>query len=69
MITIKAIDDNNAEMNIAKGTKHTTMLLGIEMLVETLMQESSADLTIDDLLNDIKYMYLRDNGDVKSEDN
>ena len=63
MITIKTIDDNNAEINISKGTKHTTILLGIEMLIEALMEQSSANLTIDDLLDDLKRIYIKDNGD------
>ena len=62
MITIKTIDDNNAELLVDKGAKHTTILLGIEMLVEILMKESSANFTIDMLLRDIKNIYLRDNG-------
>ncbi len=61
MITIKTIDKNNAELNIAKGTPHTTMLLGIEMLIETLINDSSANLNIDDLLADLKQIYERDN--------
>lgn len=62
MITIKMIDDNNAEINIPKGTKHTTILLGIEMLIEAVMEQSIINLTIDDLLDDLKWIYLRDNG-------
>ena len=62
MITIKTIDSNNAEIEIKKGTPNMTMLLGIEMLIETLLKNSSADLTIDILLNDLRYIYLRDNG-------
>lgn len=62
MITIKTIDDNNAEINIPKGTKNTTILLGIEMLIEALLEQSSVNLTIDDLLDDLKRIYLRDNG-------
>ena len=61
MITIKTIDKNNAELNIAKGTPHTTMLLGIEMLIETLIKDSNANLNIDDLLADLKQIYERDN--------
>lgn len=61
MITIKTIDKNNAELNVAKGTPHTTMLLGIEMLIETLINDSSANLNIDDLLADLKHIYERDN--------
>lgn len=61
MITIKTLENNNAELKIEKGTPHTTMLLGIEMLVEALMNESSLKLSIDDLLSDIKRIYERDN--------
>ena len=61
MITIKTIDKNNAELNIAKGTPHTTMLLGIEMLIETLIKDSNANLKIDDLLADLRQIYERDN--------
>lgn len=68
MITIKTIKDDSIEskhgsasMNIKKGTLHTTMLLGIEMLVEALLSESSANITIDYLLQEIKRIYERDN--------
>ena len=61
MITIETIDENNAKLIVDKGTPHTTMLLGIEMLIETLLQESSLDLNIDYLLEDLKKIYERDN--------
>ena len=61
MITIKTIDKNNAELNIAKGTPHTTMLVGIEMLIEALIKDSNANLKIDDLLADLRQIYERDN--------
>lgn len=32
------------------------------MLIEALLEQSSANLTIDDLLDDLKRIYLRDNG-------
>lgn len=60
MITIKTIDSNNAELHIEKGTPHTTMLLGIEMLIEALLKEVPNE-TIDDLLDDLKRIYIRDN--------
>ena len=62
MITIKTIDKNKAELIIAPKTSHITMLLGIEMLIEELIKESSANLNIEDLLSDLKRIYLRDNG-------
>lgn len=67
MITIKTIDKNNAELNVAKGTPHTTMLLGIEMLIETLIKDSSGNLNIDDVLEDLKYSYERDNNKEKQK--
>ncbi len=61
MITIKTIEKNNAEIKVKKGTPHTTMLLGIEMLIEALM-EQCPNLTIDTLLEELKRIYERDNG-------
>lgn len=61
MITIKDIGNERAEIQIDKGTSHTVMLLGIEMLIEILIDDSSANLNIDDLLNDLKRIYKRDN--------
>lgn len=66
MITIKTVDNDNAELVVAKGTPHKTMLLGIEMLIETLIEDSSANLNVDDVLSDLKRIYLRDN-EVKNE--
>lgn len=59
MITIKEIDKNNAEIKIDKSTSHITMLLGIEMLIEALIE--SSNINIDYLLSDLKRIYLRDN--------
>lgn len=64
MITIKTIPEDKygrAEINIAKGTPRTTILLGIEMLIEVLLNEVPTQ-NIDDLLADIKRIYIRDNG-------
>jgi len=59
MITIKTIDKDNAELKIDKGTPGTTMLLGLEMLVEAIIDETKMD--IDDVLSDVKRIYERDN--------
>lgn len=59
MITIKTIDENNAEMHMDKGTSYITVLLGIEMLIESLLNETNGN--IDDLLSDLKRIYIRDN--------
>ena len=65
MITIRTIKGENeygsADITIAKGTPHTTMLLGIEMLIEALINDSSAVLTIDYVLEELKRIYERDN--------
>lgn len=62
MITIKTMKNNNASLKIRQGTPYTTMLLGIEMLIETLLQ-AKPNNSIDDLLTDLKRIYERDNGD------
>lgn len=60
MITIKTIDNNNAELTIKKGTPHITYLLGIEMLIESLLKQVPS-MSIDDILSDLKRIYERDN--------
>lgn len=61
MIIIKTENDNEASINVKKGTPHITMLLGIEMLIEVLLKEVPTQ-SIDDLLEDLKRIYIRDNG-------
>jgi hypothetical protein len=71
MITIKTIKEDKhgrAEMTIAKGTPYTTMLLGCEMLIESLMKENTCK-NIDDLLSDLKRIYIRDNGGTNEKEN
>ena len=67
MITIKTTKGENeyggAEIHIAKGTPHKTILLGIEMLIEALIEDSSAKLDIDTLLADLRRIYIRDKGE------
>ena len=60
MIIIKPIDDNTAELHIEKGTPHFTYLLGIDMLIELILQQVPT-MTIDDVLTDLKRIYERDN--------
>lgn len=71
MIQIKTIKGENeygsAELYVEKGTPHVTFLLGIEMLIEALINESSADLTIDRILEDVKRIYLRDNSKIDTK--
>lgn len=74
MITIKTVEGNgngygSATLHIAKGTPYTTMILGAEMLVEDLLKENP-NFTIDNVLEDIKRIYIRDNeikGDEENE--
>jgi len=62
MITIKSLENEQAEITIEKGTDSITIFLGIQMLIEALIEQRT-DLTIDLLLNDLKTIYLRDSGD------
>jgi hypothetical protein len=65
MITIKTLDNNKAELRIDKGTPNTTILLGVEMLVEYIVNSNDL-MDIDFVLNELKRIYLRDN-EVKDE--
>ena len=60
MITIKELDNNTAELHIEKGTPHFAYLLGIEMLIESILQQFPT-ITIDYILHDLKRIYERDN--------
>lgn len=60
MITIKTVDNNKAELTIEKGTPNTTILLGVEMLVEHIVNSNDL-MDIDFVLNELKRIYLRDN--------
>lgn len=64
MITIKTNKENKyggAEVKIAKGTPYTTILLGVEMLIECLVKEHTPNNDINWVLDDIKRIYERDN--------
>lgn len=60
MITIKTKNNNKAELHIKKGTPHITCLLGVEMLIEQIL-EQNPEMNIDDILSDLKRIYIRDN--------
>ena len=62
MIRIKTdrrYKNGRTNVKIAQGTPHATILLGIEMLIEALLEEVP-EQSIDDLLADIKSIYIRD---------
>ena len=60
MIIIQTENENRASLDIKAGTPYITMLLGIEMLIEALLKEVPTQ-NIDDLLWDLKRIYIRDN--------
>lgn len=66
MIEIKKTEDCDAVMTIKEGTPCKTILLGIEMLIETLL-EILPTMTVDDILDDVKRIYLRDNVSNRKE--
>lgn len=60
MITIKTIDNDEAELHIEKGTPIITILLGVEMLIEHIVNSNDL-MDIDFVLERLKRIYLRDN--------
>lgn len=59
MIRIKTLKENEAELHVKEGTPYITYLLGIEMLIESLLNQNPT-ITIDDLLDILKKMYIGD---------
>lgn len=59
IVTHEQMEQMSYKIKIDKSTSHITMLLGIEMLIEALIE--SSNINIDYLLADLKRIYLRDN--------
>lgn len=66
MKTIKIIqnDDGGVILKAPKGVSFSTFIVGIEMLIETLMDDDSFHGDIDDILDDIRRIYVRDNTNI-----
>lgn len=60
MIEIKEEQDGKVSIRADKGTKWNTFIVGIELMIETLLDNSKAHTTIDDILADVKRIYERD---------
>lgn len=59
MIKIHTNKDDTVQINISKGTPHQEFILGLEMLIEVIIEETG--MSIDDVLSDVKQIYERDN--------
>ena len=58
MIKIHTVEENKVEMKIEPHTPHQELILGLEMLIEAIVNETK--LSIDDVLEDVKRIYERD---------
>lgn len=67
MIEIKETPNGETSMNCTKGTKWTTFINGAEMLVEVIMENAKDDVKIDNILEDIKQIYLHNINKDKNE--
>jgi hypothetical protein len=59
MITIKDTGNIGAVIHVDKGTDYHVLLLGAVMLIEVLVKERGNKF--EDVMDDIKYIYERDN--------
>lgn len=59
MITIRKLENDQVELTIEENTPYKVFLVGLEMLLEALIKETN--MSVDDILSDIKRIYLRDN--------
>ena len=60
MIEIKEEQNGQVSLRATKGVKWNTFIVAIEMLIETILENSNIEASIDDVLNDIKRIYERD---------
>jgi len=56
-------EDNNVSLKADKGIKWSTFITAIEILIEVLKENT--DVSIETILEDIRRIYLRDNGGIK----
>lgn len=58
-ITIEEKENGEVSLKASKGIKWSTFITGIEMLIECI--KDAVPINIDDILEDIKRIYERDN--------
>ena len=59
-IIIEEHEDGTISLSGKPGIKWSTFITGIEMLIECIKDNKEVPIEIDDILNDIKRIYLRD---------
>lgn len=59
-IIIEEQENGSVILRANKGIKWATFITGIEMLIETIEENAETNYNIDDILEDLKRIYLRD---------
>lgn len=60
-IIIKEKENGEVSLKASKGIKWSTFITGIEMLIEVIKENTKVPIDIDNILEDIKRIYERDN--------
>ena len=55
-------EDNNVSLKADKGIKWSTFITAIEILIDLIKENT--DVSIETILEDIRRIYLRDNGGI-----
>lgn len=63
-IIIEEQENGQVTLKAVKGVKWTTFITGIEMLLESILEESETNYGIDDILDDVKRIYERDKNEL-----
>lgn len=58
-IIIEEHEDKSVTLNAKIGVRWSTFVTAIEMLIECIQENAQISIDIDDILNDIKRIYLR----------
>ncbi len=59
-IIIEEHEDGTISLNAKSGIKWSTFITGIEMLIECIKENAQISIDINDILDDVKRIYLRD---------
>lgn len=60
-IIIEEKENGEISLKASEGVKWATFITGIEMLIECIKENAVVPIHIDDILEDIKRIYERDN--------
>lgn len=66
-IIITQLETGETTLKVNAGVKWSTFIIGIEMMIECIIQNAEKDIDINFILEDIKRIYERDNEKINEK--